>query len=128
MSELFLNIIGLGFVIGLILFIIRFHKNHQVIDEIPIEEIKMKVKNNLSKPPSGDFESPTPNKKQKTTQTKKIRDPVYILTPEMINDSRFEFLGISKRHGYPIYCIDSSNVNILKNIKYREIINPQNDL
>lgn len=131
MNEIFLNIIGLIGVLVAVIFIARFYKNHQVIDEIPIEEIKMKVKVNLTKPTNEEFGTYSGNvQKEKSPQTKKIRDPVYISfnSRSIINDERLEFLGNSTKTGFPIYAIDKSNVNILRGTKYTEIINIQKEL
>lgn len=131
MNEIFLNIIGLIGVLVAVIFIARFYKNHQVIDEIPIEEIKMKVKVNLTKPSSEEFGTYSGNvQKEKATQAKKIRDPVYFSfnSNAIINDERLEYLGKSKKSGYPVYAIDKSNVNILRGTKYTEIINIQKEL
>ena len=131
MNEIILNIIGLISADILIAFVASFYKNHRKVDDIPVEEIKMKVKVNLTKPSSEEFGAYSENvQKQKATQAKKIRDPVYFsfYSNVIINDERLEYLGKSKKSGYPVYAIDKSNVNILSGTKYTEIINIQKEL
>lgn len=131
MNEIILNIIGLISAGILIAFVASFYKNHRKVDDIPVEEIKMKVKVNLTKPSSEEFGAYSENtQKQKATQAKKIRDPVYFSfnSNTIINDERLEYLGKSKKSGYPVYAIDKSNVNILRGTKYTEIINIQKEL
>lgn len=131
MNEIILNIIGLISAGILIAFVASFYKNHRKVDDIPVEEIKMKVKVNLTKPSSEEFGTYSENvQKQKATQAKKIRDPVYFSFNynTIINDERLEYLGKSKKSGYPVYAIDKSNVNILRGTKYTEIINIQKEL
>ena len=131
MNEIFLNIIGLIGASVAIGFVASFYKKHQVIDEIPIEEIKMKVKVNLTKSTNEEFGTYSGStQKQKTQQAKKIRDPVYISfkSKSIITDERLEFLGKSKITGYPIYAIDKSNSYILKGTNYIEIINLQREI
>lgn len=133
MNEIFWNIAGVIGFITAVVFIARFYKNHHVVDETPLEEIKMKIKIDLSSPTKERFETNSPPiQKQKPTPTPitKIRDPVYISfnSTNIIKDERLDFLGKSKKSGYPIYAIDKSNVGLLKGTKFTEILNLQKEL